>query len=77
MQLQRAKLQLIGQTCITNESNLNEMLSIGKNHLIFDEVESIPELLRKVEAVQAAEIQDLAGEMLDENRLSSLTFCKK
>ena len=74
LQLERAKRQLIGQTCITNESNLTEMLSIGKNHLIYDEVETIPELLAKLQTVTAGDIMETAGEMLAEERLSSLLY---
>ena len=74
LQLLRAKRQLIGQTCITNESNLTEMLSIGKNHLIFDEVETIPELLEKLERITSADLLETAGEMLDGKNLSSLLF---
>ena len=74
LQLQRAKRQLIGQTCLTNESNLTEMLSIGKNHLLFDEVETIPELIAKMERITAGELMELAREMLDETQLSSLLY---
>ena len=74
LQLQRAKRQLIGQTCLTNESNLTEMLSIGKNHLLYDEVETIPELLAKMELITAGELMEMADEMLDGEQLSSLLY---
>ena len=77
LQLQRAKLQLIGQTCISNESNVTEMLSIGKNHLIYKEVETIPELLEKVGTITAEEVLEMANEMLREERLSRLAYLKK
>ena len=38
LQLKRAKQQLQGQIAIAQESNLNEMLSIGKSYLIFNKV---------------------------------------
>ena len=74
LQLQRAKRQLIGQTCLTNESNLTEMLSIGKNHLLYNEVETIPELLAKMELITAGELMEMADEMLDGEQLSSLLY---
>lgn len=74
LQLQRAKRQLVGQTCLTNESNLTEMLSIGKNHLLFDEVETIPELMGKMERITAGELMETAREMLNEETLSSLLY---
>ncbi|MBO4281713.1 MAG: insulinase family protein [Bacteroidales bacterium] len=74
LQLLRAKRQFIGQTCISNESNLTEMLSIGKNHLLFDEVESIPEMIARTERITAADLTEMANEMLPEEKLSSLLF---
>lgn len=76
LQLQRAKLQLIGQNCISNESNVTEMLAIGKNHLIYKEVETIPEMLKQVEKITAEEVLEMANEMLCEERLSSLAYLK-
>jgi len=76
LQLHRAKLQLIGQTCIFNESNLSEMLSIGKNHLIFNEVEDIASIVKKIETITEDEILTLANEMLTEESMSSLLIAK-
>lgn len=76
LQLHRAHLQLIGQICISNESNLTEMLSIGKNHLLYKEVESIESIIKKIESISASELMDLANEMLDKDKLSTLIFKK-
>ena len=76
LQLHRAKLQLIGQTCIFNESNLSEMLSIGKNHLIFNDVENITSIVKKIETINEDEILALANEMLTEESMSSLMIAK-
>ena len=50
------------------------MLSIGKNHLLYDEVETIPELLAKMELITAGELMEMADEMLDGEQLSSLLY---
>jgi len=76
LQLHRAHLQLIGQTCITNESNLTEMLSIGKNHLLYNEVESIPSLIKKIETITSSDLLEMANEMLHKDFLSSLMYKK-
>ncbi len=76
LQLHRAHLQFIGQTCISYESNLTEMLSIGKNHLVFSEVEDIPSIIKKVQAITSSELLELANEMLTENTMSSLIISK-
>lgn len=76
LQLHRAHLQFIGQTCIFYESNLSEMLSIGKNHLIFSEVEDIPTIIKKIETITSSELIDLANEILVEDAMSSLIISK-
>jgi predicted Zn-dependent peptidase len=76
LQLHRAHLQLIGQTCLFYESNLNEMLSMGKNHLIFNEVEDIETIIQKIETITGSELIDIANEMLCEENMSSLLMVK-
>ncbi|MEE4177029.1 MAG: pitrilysin family protein [Bacteroides sp.] len=74
LQLKRAKQQLIGQVAISFESNMAEMLSMGKSILLYDKVETIEEINRKIEAVTAAELLETANEIFDPERLSMLTF---
>lgn len=74
LQLKRAKQQLIGQVAISFESNLAEMLSMGKSILLYDKVETIEEINRKIEAVTAAELLQTANEIFDPRQLSMLTF---
>ena len=76
LQLHRAHLQFIGQTCISYESNLTEMLSIGKNHLIFSEVEDIPSIIKKIRTITSSELLDLANQILTEESMSSLIISK-
>ena len=76
LQLHRAHLQLIGQTCLFYESNLNEMLSIGKSHLIFNEVEDISSIIQKIETISSSELLDIANEMLCQENMSSLFMVK-
>jgi len=72
LQLHRSHLQLIGQTSLFYESNLNEMLSIGKNHLIFNEVEDVADIIQKIETISSSELLSLANEMLCETEMSGL-----
>lgn len=74
LQLKRAKQQLTGQVAISFESNLTEMLSIGKSILLYDKVDTIEEINRKIEAVTAAEILEVANEIFDPAMLSMLTY---
>ena len=76
LQLHRAKLQMIGQVEITYESNLTEMLSIGKNHLMFEDVETIEGVVEKISTITADELIDMANEMLNIDNLSYITMGK-
>ena len=76
LQLHRSHLQFIGQTCIFYESNLTEMLSIGKNHLIFPEVEDIPTIIKKIRTITSSDLLDMANQILTEETMSSLIMCK-
>lgn len=77
LQLHRAHLQLIGQIYIFHESNLNEMLSIGKNHLIDKDVEKITQIVEKIKTITASDLLELANEMFNKNQLSSLIYKNK
>ncbi len=74
LQLQRAKQQLIGQIAIAQESNVNELLSIGKSILVYDKVDSIDLMNKEIEEIKSEEILEIANEVFDPNKLSSLIY---
>jgi predicted Zn-dependent peptidase len=74
LQLHRAKQQIIGQMAISLESNLSEMISIGKSHLFYDKVDSFADVAKKVESITAIELQEVANEIFDISNFTSLTF---
>jgi predicted Zn-dependent peptidase len=73
-QLKKAKQQIIGQLAISFESNENQMLSIGKSFLVYDRVDTLPEINAKIESITAPELRDIANAVLDRNSLSLLIF---
>jgi predicted Zn-dependent peptidase len=73
-QLSRAKKQLIGQINIGMESRLNLMLSFGRSMLMFDRVDTVSEVVRKVEGLRAEDIQELAQDQLNEKAMCSITY---
>jgi predicted Zn-dependent peptidase len=77
IQLHRAKKQIEGQVAISGESFLNEMLGIAKSHLHYDEVQTMEELLREMDQITAAQILEVANEILEEKLQSTLTFQSK
>ena len=71
-QLAIAKRQFLGQFSISAENNEAYMLGVGKSCLVFDSVDSLDEVYRKVEAITPEDIRTAATEVLSE--LSSLTY---
>jgi predicted Zn-dependent peptidase len=74
LQLQRAKLQLMGQLAISYESGMNEMLSIGKSILVFNKVDTIEQINSKIESVTAEQLLETANEIFNRDSLSTLIF---
>lgn len=76
LQLQYAKKQFLGQMAIANESKLNEMLSLGRSALFFNEIETLEEAIASFEAIQSSTLLDVANEILIPDQFTMLTYCK-
>ena len=74
LQLQRAKRQLIGQIAISYEQNLNEMLSMAKNYLVFNKVVTLEEINKQIEAITSQHLIETANHIFDPKKLSTLIF---
>jgi predicted Zn-dependent peptidase len=72
--LQRIKKQLIGQLAIAADNAESQMISQAKSLLAFNKVETPEQLKEKINAVTAAELQEIAAEMLHPDRLSTLIY---
>ncbi len=47
---------------------------MGKSLMIFNKIETLDEIGRKVEALTSGELQDVANEVLDAGKLSYLIY---
>lgn len=74
LQLHTAKEQLMGQLAMAEESNHNFMLMLGRSILDVGRVDSLPDIFAHIRRITAAQLRDIANEMLDENRMSHLTY---
>ena len=74
IQLHKAKKQIIGQIARGRESHESLLFKLGKSFFLFDKFESLEEIAHKVEAVSAGDILEIAGEMFDPKRLSTLVY---
>jgi len=74
MQLYYAKKQYIGQLALAQESKLNELLAAGHIALFYDEVSTMDEDIRTIEGITAEALCDVANEIFDQSRFSTLIF---
>lgn len=73
-QLSAAKKQLIGQIGVASDSFENNALSMGKTFLHYHKHENPDEVCRRIEAITAASVLEVANEMLAEEHLSTLIY---
>lgn len=74
LQLGQAKKQLIGQIEIANEWNLNYLMAAGKAYLHDGRLDEPDEIRKKIEAITAEQIQEVAEEIFAAEKLSKLIF---
>jgi predicted Zn-dependent peptidase len=74
LQLAKAKKQLIGQIALSSENRDELMLTLGKSFLLYNKVDSLPEIYKKIEAITGKQLMEIANEIFNENQLSILTY---
>ena len=62
-QLSMIKRQFLAQMAISMENNEGYMLGAGKSYLVHDEIDTLEEVYRKVSAVKAEQIMEVAEEI--------------
>jgi predicted Zn-dependent peptidase len=77
LQLHKAKNQLLGTLAMAQENNNSLMLGNAKTYSLFNKIDSFAEIEEKILAITAAELQDIANEILNEESLHSLLFSGK
>ena len=74
VQLRKAQKQLIGQIAISTENREDLMLTVGKSYLLFDKVESMRTIFKKIEAITPADLLEAANEVLQPDQMSRLVY---
>ena len=74
LQMRQARQQLIGQIAVGRESKVNIMLSAGKYLLNFNKVDTLKEIAERIESVSADKLLEIANEVFDTDKMSSLIF---
>lgn len=74
IQLNSAKKQLLGQVALGQENRLNVMLALGKSLLHFGKIDTLEEITDEIMSISASQVLEIANEMLDERRFSTLIY---
>ncbi len=74
VQLSRAKKQLIGQIAISTESREDLMLTIGKSYLLYDKVDPLRVVFKKIEEITSDDLLEVANMVLDRKQMSTLIY---
>lgn len=74
LQLSKAQKQLMGQIAISTENREDLMLTIGKSYLLFNKVDTVQTIFKKIEAITPLDLLDVANEVLDEKQMSRLIY---
>ena len=73
-QLMAAKKQLIGQIGVASDNNENNALEMAKTFLHYNKYESSESVFRRIEALTAEGLLEVANEMFAEEYLSTLIY---
>ncbi|MCS6821038.1 MAG: insulinase family protein [Microscillaceae bacterium] len=76
-QMHHIKEQLLGQLAMSEESNLNFMLMMGKSLIDYDYIEPIEEIFKQIEKIQASDLQEVAQEIFQLDRFSMFQYLPK
>lgn len=74
VQLSQAKKQLIGQIAISTESREDMMLTIGKSYLLYDKVDPLRLVFKKIEEITAEQLLETANKVLEKQQMSTLIY---
>ena len=74
IQLSKAKKQLIGQLAMSQENHEDLMLTLGKSFMVYNKMEDLESIAKKINLISASQLMDIANEILDFNQLSTLIF---
>lgn len=73
-QLEAAKKQLIGQICVASDNFENNALSMAKTFLHYNKFEDLQVVCKRIEALTADNLLEVANEMFAEEYLSTLIY---
>ena len=74
IQLSKAKNQIKGYLVRGYENHESLMLSLGKSLLVFDKIETIEQICKKIDSVTASELLETANDIFEPSKISTLIY---
>lgn len=74
IQLSKAKNQIKGYLARGYENHENLMLSLGKSMLVFDRIETLEEICKKIDNIDSSELLTTANDIFEQAKLSTLIY---
>lgn len=74
LQLKKAKNKFKGQIALAEENRLSMIVAVAKNVMDYDRIITLQEVFDKIDAVSTLEFKEIANDILDEKKLTSLAF---
>jgi len=74
IQLSKAKNQIKGYLVRGYENHESLMLSLGKSLLVFNKIETIGEICKKIDNVTASELMETANDIFEPGKMSTLIY---
>lgn len=74
LQLHSAKKQIKGYLARGYENHEGLMLSLGKNLLVFNKIDTLGEICARIDKITPSEVLEIANEIFDPGRLSTLIY---
>jgi predicted Zn-dependent peptidase len=71
-QLAASKEQILGQIAMAEENNIGFMMMMARNLLDLGRITSLEEIFERVKKTSAVDLQTLANEMFDVEKMSVL-----
>ena len=77
VQLNNAKKQLKGNIALSQENKVGLASGLAKSFLVFNKIDELSEVYKKIDNITADQILELSNKILDENKFNTLHFQSK
>ena len=74
IQLSKAKNQIKGYLARGYENHESLMLSLGKSLLVFNKIDTIEYICKKIDDITASELLETANDIFEPSKLSTLIY---